>query len=169
MQHQADAYGIFPNQDEAADEAAQKIAALPRPGRQASTRALVEQFRLQQTEPPWVHRGPVGSNSCKPRPAASASCDDLVDVHRGRHAGRSANRAMCSENAQNVEASVVRFKNADFQAGDRTLRRTTSKKAYDAQKDEYQQPESGARCSTSASPSTTRRKKLTEQANAWTR
>ena len=134
MQHQAEALGIFPS-DEEVDEAAQKIAA----------------FRGANGNYDEEKKNAFIADKLNPRGFTESQVVDLVrrdlQFAKLRQLVESTVvvtptevRTRYEQGYSQAEISVIRFKNADFLAGTEPTE-DDIKKAYDAQKDQYQQPE----------------------------
>lgn len=134
MQHQAEAFGIFYSNEEA-DEAAQKLAVF-RGANGSFDEARKNDFITEKLGPRGFTDGQV--IELVKRDLQYAKLRQLVE---STVVVTPAEVRMRYEqgNAQ-TEASVIRFKNADFLAGTEPTE-DDIKKAYDAQKDQYQQPE----------------------------
>ena len=134
MQHQADAYGIIPTDDEAQD-AAQKLSAFLGPNGSFDAN-VKDEFVAQKLNPRGFTEGQV--LDLVKRDLRFAKLHQLLDSTvivtplevKTRYELESAR----------TEASVIRFKDADFLAGTDPTEDDV-KKTYDAQKDQYQQPE----------------------------
>ena len=134
MEHQAEACGIQPS-DEEADDAAQKLAAFRGPNGSFDP-AVKDAFIADKLNP----RGFTETQVVElvKRDLQFARLRQLVDSTvvvtpvevRTRY----------EQSYAQTETSVIRFKNADFLAGAEPSE-DDIKKAYDAQKDQYQQPE----------------------------
>ena len=134
MQHQADAMGIFPTADEV-DDAAQKIAAF-RGADGNYDPARKDEFISQKLNPRGFTEGQVIDLVRRDLQFAKLRqvLDSLVVVTPAEV------RTQYEQGNAQTEASVLRFKNADFLAGTDPAE-DDIKKTYDAQKDQYQQPE----------------------------
>ncbi len=134
MQHQADAYGILPTAEEV-DEAAQKIVAFRGPDGNFDP-ARKDAFIADKLNPRGFTEGQVVD--LVRRDLQFAKLRQILDSTVVVTPAEVRTRYELT-NAQ-TETSVIRFKNADFLAGT-DPNEDDIKKAYDAQKDEYQQPE----------------------------
>ncbi len=134
MQHQAEAAGIQPSDDEV-DDAAQKLAAFRGPNGSFDP-AVKDAFIADKLNPRGFTEGQVFE--LVKRDLQFAKLRQLVESTV--IVTPTEVRTRYEQSYAQTETSVIRFKNADFLAG-ADPSEDDIKKAYEAQKDQYEQPE----------------------------
>ena len=134
MQHQAEAFGILPTNEEA-DEAAQKLPAFRGPNGQFDPE-VKNAFVAEKLNPRGFTEGQV--LDLVKRDLQYAKLREVLDS--AVFVTPAEVRTIFEQGFARTEASVVRFKTADLPAGAEPTE-DDIKKAYDAQTGQYQQPE----------------------------